>query len=398
MCDPRKHRGKIMFRRPAPGRPARQCGHPKSAQCDCLAKRTLCCVLTVSEWDLVEAGQIVRVPMYDSREDLDAAQQSLRQSISLMSDTATNDSFSSVSTPAPQLQQFEPGPDSFLWAGDVTQFSPFQSNFVPQPSLPFHQQNQYQQPLLEQVQAQVLQQQQQQQQQQQLHQQSAPHTPGWLQPRPEYLPFNSPHVPAGPRDLPFESLRFDQMNLTQQIQPYPSPLPIMQESNPALQPPAHLQDVTQSCCSSKRAPPQQMNQFSNFIFPRSAPTQQFPCPRCASTMCTCLECPEVMQGGNMNGAWSNACGRAGHLDANDFPPTPQQQLQLQQQQPQQQSQQQPVIKQETKSCCSGTRQEPVMQQAYPFPQDPMTWSQQNLSFDDGMTVDPSLLYHQDSML
>lgn len=75
LCDPRKHRGKVMFRRPAPGRPARQCGHPKAAQCDCLAKRTLCCMLTPEEWDQVELGLLVSVPMYDSEADLNAAQE-----------------------------------------------------------------------------------------------------------------------------------------------------------------------------------------------------------------------------------------------------------------------------------------------------------------------------------
>ncbi|KAK8214722.1 hypothetical protein M8818_002302 [Zalaria obscura] len=90
-----------MYRRPAPGRPARQCGHPKSAQCDCLAKRTLCCTLTSSQWDMVEQGQIVAVAMYDSREDLELATQHRHHSVSSVSTPGSNQDVGSMGTGTP---------------------------------------------------------------------------------------------------------------------------------------------------------------------------------------------------------------------------------------------------------------------------------------------------------
>jgi len=87
----------------------------------------------------------------------------------------------------------------------------------------------------------------------------------------------------------------------------------LQAQIPAIQP-------SQSCCSQRSRPlttPPQT--FDTFMFPNAAPMQQFPCPNCASTLCTCLNCPSTMQSFDLGGAWAQACGRSGHLE-NEFPP------------------------------------------------------------------------------
>lgn len=368
-----------MYRRPLPGRPARQCGHPKSNRCDCLAKRTLCCTLSPEQWNLVEAGQIVRIAMYDNHDDLETAQNARQSSTpsqatpSLYSDLAStpmastpmaNESFSPASTPAPipRLQMMgvggpqgnaKPGPDPFAWTGEVPsfptqnlagQYQQMPSSGFMAPSVPMYQQFEGDYPAGVPT--------------TDMHRSSLSHPSAlqnpWPQPRPEYMPFNRPQFATAP-DTSFDSLPLEQMHLSPQIQAmqtsqpfmppsssgqfanqappafYPSlPMPIMpeflehdismQEEFDASEPPNPIQGVTQSCCSSKKRPAQQMSGFQDFNYRASAPANQFPCPRCASTMCTCTNCPEVMQNASQNGAWSSACGRAGHLDANDFVP------------------------------------------------------------------------------
>lgn len=384
-----------MFRRPAPGRPARQCGHPKAAQCDCLAKRTLCCVLTSEQWDQVEAGHQVHVQMYDTREELDAAQQrgALYSQPTSPFTPVSNGSFSSAPDPplVPRSQMFGvggpqgnavPGPHPLNWTTDV-------------PHVPIYQPSP------------------------QFQQFSPAHTPGipgsvsqppvppvqWLQPRPEYLPFHQPQYLVGP-----ETMRLEQMHLNPEMpisQPFVPPnfttspaapfyqsvpLPAMRDFemetetqfDPS-QPPNPIQNVTQSCCSAKAPQRQQVHPFQNWTFPPSAPTQQFPCPRCASTMCTCTNCPEVMQDLNQNGAWSRQCGRDGHLDANEFiPPS---------------AMPPPSV---PKSCCGGgSSTGPSTAQGSPFPQpmhDAPLWPEvqhaepqdPGVSFNTGMTVDPAI--------
>lgn len=61
------------------------------------------------------------------------------------------------------------------------------------------------------------------------------------------------------------------------------------------------------------SPIEEPQTYRNFYFPNSAPSQQFPCPSCASTLCTCTNCPTTMQS-MQGGAWSRACGRMGHLE------------------------------------------------------------------------------------
>ncbi|KAL1297493.1 hypothetical protein AAFC00_005012 [Neodothiora populina] len=396
LCDPRKHRGKIMFRRPAPGRPARQCGHPKSAQCDCLSKRTLCCVLTNEQWDQVEQRQVISVQMYDTREDLDAAQN--RRSISyapssVYSDHDTsltnNGSVSSVSTPlSTPLNVFgsdsrandgTPVSDSYPWPAETPPAAIFGVNphfpsdpparNLSQSDTQFAASNALYRPpnsntRIDMARNGILQQ--------------SPSQMSWLQPRPEYMSYQQPHsVPV--HDAHFGALGLEQMHLDPGVMPnqtnqdfltqnlqgqfatvnqmpqYFQPVPMthdftldadlsLQAQFDPAQPPAAMENLSQSCCSSKRARPQ-----VNMFFPASAPTQQFPCPRCASTMCTCTNCPEVMQDVGRGGAWSRACGRDGHLDAQDFITAVQTLPQMQATQ----SMPPPALRPAAKSCCGG---------------------------------------------
>lgn len=179
-------------------------------------------------------------------------------------------------------------------------------------------------------------------------------------------------------------------------------LPMMQMDFESAPPPIPNQEVTQSCCSSKRTKPQQIQSLQPWQFPQSAPTQQFPCPRCASTMCTCLNCPEVMQNPLLGGAWARGCGRSGHLDAEEFitPILP----------PQQQQQIAAPKPSAPKSCCSGGIRTPTTQDSpYPqstqgtplwqgmhqqiIPQQPVPQHQGIIYDNNGMMIDPSMLYH-----
>jgi hypothetical protein len=86
-----------------------------------------------------------------------------------------------------------------------------------------------------------------------------------------------------------------------------------QQEQIAAQPSAN---PSQSCCSSSR-PKQAAQQFvqptaSPFNLPGPSPRSQFPCQSCASFQCTCITCPEVRQ--VPSGAWSQSCGRGGHID------------------------------------------------------------------------------------
>lgn len=437
-----------MFRRPAPGRPARQCGHPKAAKCDCLAKRTLCCALTSEQWDQVVEGQIIKVSMFDSRDELDAAQmqqqahpQPTPHTLLDSANTYTNSSFSSASTPAPdpRIQMYvatgsqgsiQHETDIFPWPGETGQMPvhelPSQYQQIPhrppiaQAVPPYQQFNDTLQGQVSGI-----------TQPSPHHSGSVPQTP-WPQPRPEYMPFHSPHYPAR-HDAQFEATELEHMHLSPQPQIAPQqhfaiPTPHSQynvnvampqyfdpvdlpavsnfpmDRNPPTQhfepaqPPNPTSAVTQSCCSGKRSQPTAMNDFSNWHFPASAPTQQFPCPRCASTMCTCTDCPEVMQSVEQNGAWARACGRAGHLDAVEFSVP-----NVLSEQPESIASAPPV----TRSCCGGGSRSssgaPTAETS-PFPVDPPGWAAHidghnmhephtpNTIFSNGMTVDPAILY------
>lgn len=404
-----------MFRRPAPGRPARQCGHPKSHKCDCLSTRTLCCILSSEEWDLVENQHVVTVEMYDTREALDDAQAaSSRSSVSHGTPSVypgseatpmSHGSFSTTSTPAlvPRLQMFgvggpqgnaAPGPDAFAWSGEVPQMQPFGMTPQYQTIQPSHQMPQSNPQQYPQLGAQF-QPQQSGMSQVDMHRGSISHQTGpltpWPQPRPEYMPFNHPQLIDG-QESNSEALRLERMHIGADVNFIPqsqtltsaappdqfppsfdsshffqtlpatamqdfamdTDLSLQRQFDPS-QPPAAMENLSQSCCSSKRQPPQPMHSFESWQYPGSAPTQQFPCARCASTQCTCTNCPEVMQDFRSNGAWSRACGRDGHLDANEGFPAQQIPVSLSQpplNMPPAMTMQQPMPP-TTKSCCGG---------------------------------------------
>ena len=456
-----------MFRRPAPGRPARQCGHPKAAQCDCLAKRTLCCVLSHEQWDFVEQGQIVQVAMYDSREDLDAAQHSnsisaqstppsfLDSASTPLTTTSTpmaHEPYLSTSTPVPvsQLQMFATGAsptdskpvvDSFGFYGNGSQLpmhdmaaqyqAPQANVFIPQPSAPY-------QPFYRSYDHQSSGSMHTDMQRGSISQQSPPQTL-WPQPRPEYMPYDQPHFVPPPQDPQLEALKLERMHLSPDLQalqqftpsshisqfspsalpsiyqPLPMPtmhdftldsdIPMQIDFDPA-QPPSPIQEVTQSCCSSKRTQPHPSQSLPEWRYPPSAPTQQFPCPRCASTMCTCTNCPEVMQNPLLDGAWARACGRSGHLDADQYiipQVVPQRQV-PQQPRPQAAA---PTPSASRSSCCSGNsgistaQGSPFSQPAHnggqwaaPVQQEREAQPHQGLLYDaNGMIIDQTLMYN-----
>lgn len=168
--------------------------------------------------------------------------------------------------------------------------------------------------------------------------------PTWPAPRPEYLNYNSSHMAAGTaaayEDASIPQPHFDpQADMyTSASAPLLSPTPMDPDLFPDLKSnintvpqysfdtqqqiaaqPSH--EPTQSCCSSKsRQQPRPMQTFHSYNFPRSEPTSQFPCARCASSDCTCLTCPEVRQIPEKNGAWAAQCGRGGHMTSNFFMP------------------------------------------------------------------------------
>ncbi|PNS16381.1 hypothetical protein CAC42_115 [Sphaceloma murrayae] len=376
LCDPKKHRGKIMYRRPNPGRPARQCGHPKSVQCDCLAKRTLCCILSSDEWDQVTDGKVVTVAMYDSMEDLEAAQGKLR-SADALANTATPSSghpygaFAGTSSPQPSRFQIfgvggpqghvESMTDPFVWSGAAPAIQPHHHRMSVEapspggmhnmhsyaPSPPSH--AEHSRPL-SQAQSQFG----------QFQVSMAPaQTPGSISSGP-YSSYTAttpgsttgysiddPSTPMDARVISLQqrlSTNLDLSHMTHAIAPHfangaPRTLSIdpnnfsppilgsesmhLEMSMPTLMQsmPATKSQPSQSCCSKKSEPTQHMQMFDSYMYPGSAPLQQFPCPSCASTLCTCSNCPSTMQSFEFGGAWAQACGRTGHLES-PYTPVP----------------------------------------------------------------------------
>ncbi|KAF4554981.1 Hypothetical protein D9617_3g020500 [Elsinoe fawcettii] len=466
LCDPKKHRGKVMYRRPNPGRPARQCGHPKSVQCDCLAKRTLCCTLSSDEWDEVTDGKVVTVAMYDSLEDLETAQGKIRTTAPSPGSSASPARGSSSipsampTPPATRFQMFgvggphgnvEPSADPFAWSGTAPIMNAQQHSPIDVPS-PTNMQNVHTfqtmpppgsdharpQP---QVQAQFGQ-----------FQVTLPpvHTPGSVTSEPygSYAartpsssvsyPLHDPGTPLDhhvvalqrqlssnldisqihpaiqshytngmtPRTMSIEHSAFSPPIMTPESMHIDVTLPGMAETiaAPATRP-------SQSCCSKKSKQPQQMQMFDSYMYPGSAPSQQFPCPSCASTLCTCSNCPSTMQSFEYGGAWAQACGRTGHLES-PFPngfSFPVVEMQPPPSIPQEHHAQPTTSAQDHQSCCSGrttvhqpvdsfTTVPPMMhhgewqgQQAYQDHLIPVTSSMEQ------HTLNPALL-HEDQMM
>lgn len=470
LCDPKKHRNKIMYRRPNPGRPARQCGHPKSVQCDCLAKRTLCCVLTNEQWDEVTEGKIVTVAMYDSMEDLDNAQGKVRDnapSPASAASPARGSSNLASGAPTPQNTRFQMfgvgGPhgtveqpmDPFAWSGIAPEILSHHQSPIDVPS-PTSVQNMHTfqaMPSTRSERAHSSSHTQPQFGQFQVSLPPAAQTPGSISSGP-YTPYghmtpssatsysmDDPSTPLDARVVALQRQMSSNLDLSHMNSGMPSPYtngqprtmsmdpttispPIMSPQSmhidmsmpPMLQNmPAPAPRPSQSCCSKKSKQPRpQMQMFDSYMYPGSAPSQQFPCPSCASTLCTCSNCPSTMQSFEFGGAWAQACGRTGHLD-NGFPtslafaaqemhspPIMSQEAFVQPQPPQPQQQQ--------SSCCSSNRQpahQPVdsfngmnhfpsasdWPSGLPYGMQPI----RDTTSVDQHTVNPSLL-HDDTMM
>ncbi|KAF2154190.1 hypothetical protein K461DRAFT_292857 [Myriangium duriaei CBS 260.36] len=376
LCDPNKHYGKVVFRRPNPGRPARQCGHPKQAQCDCLAKRTLCCKLTDDEWEQVREGKVVTVTMYDSLDDLNhsaleaqppqpMAFPTLPQRGPIMYHPYSNVRMQMMGIGGPQ-GNVDPPNDPFDWNGmaprrmpansaatrsrrqgsnpsslhqsaptsgptdHLDQLHTFQAN--PQPLEDLHRTAQHAQFGQFQV--------------------DMPNSMEMHSRRPAFgrLDTRTPLATPGPPSevsTPIENSAVAlhrQLSIHQELSQLSpamqecylrnsSPIDAMSFSPSVAMSPVSDMDIgmgglevptpppTQSCCSRSPRPPRQVTQrvIGQWPMPPADPRSQFPCPNCASTMCTCSNCPSTMQSLSGGGAWAQACGRQGHLD-NPFPP------------------------------------------------------------------------------
>lgn len=393
LCDPNKHRNRILFRRPNPGRPARQCGHARSASCDCLSKRTLCTTLTDPEWDLVNAGMVISVVMYDSVEELNAATDAI-QTMDATFPTPPQQFYTPVAPmqtslpihhgmrtyfgqspagvdlsashanwqeymPAPPTTQSAPGqhmPVSALHDGQNDQIHTFQAmasigQYVP-----------VQHPLITANGN---------RQDDRIHTfQASPQSPGDLtrdvqfgqfqvdvHARQEYIPasHSTPSTMTGSSSAmhtPMDPMGNDITSLQSQISmhdEFSQLSPAMQEAylrNSSAYTSMDQMDYTpatsvasghtgyvldadslsspmpktsQSCCSKKSVKQEAPQTFGTFNYPAATPSQQFPCAKCASTLCTCTDCPSTMQSLETRGAWAQACERTGHSE-NPFPP------------------------------------------------------------------------------
>ncbi|KAG8628086.1 hypothetical protein KVT40_003959 [Elsinoe batatas] len=371
LCDPKKHRGKIMYRRPNPGRPARQCGHPKSVQCDCLAKRTLCCYLSSEEWDQVQEGKIITVAMFDSTEDLEASQGKIGTNASSPGSTGSpvrvpqNTPFVAPSPSTATFQMFgvggpqgnhEPAVDPFAWNGVAQQIMSHQQSPVDGPS-PTSMQNMHTFQAVPPPGADALRSSVPTQSQFGQFQVTLPPvlTPGSTTSGPYgayttrtpsgsiNYPTPDPSTPIDPHMVALQRQMSSNLELnhmepvmqhhhTNDMTPRMPPMDHAAFSPPIMTPESmHIEmsmpgmDQTvaapamrpsQSCCSEKsKSPAPQMQIFDSYMYPGSAPSSQFPCPSCASTLCTCANCPSTMQSFEFGGAWAQACGRTGHLES-----------------------------------------------------------------------------------
>ncbi|THV88518.1 hypothetical protein D6D27_07217 [Aureobasidium pullulans] len=324
LCDPSKHRNKILFRRPTPGRPARSCGHTHLPHCECRASRKLCCSLTNDQWDLLIDGGLPEAVMYDSQKALEDAWAAAQ--------APSNFSMYQYG----QMMPYRPAPNvgTPMWPGPMGPYGQSLANppgyLAYPPALPsvyppsthhpaYHVPTPWDGPNNNQVyggqmngeQMNVGQMHETQMNIAQMNAAQSTHTYTnfaadttaslHLSEGMPFLPTFTPYTAQASMALPDE-FTMDMIN-EERIAAQPS-------SNP-----------TQSCCSSRSQPqqPQQpmMQTMQPSYFPTADPRHQFPCMRCASSDCTCENCPEVRQ--TSTGAWSQACGRGGHLDSTIHP-------------------------------------------------------------------------------
>ena len=314
-CNPRKHRGKVLYRRTPPGRPARSCEHTTSQSCDCAGKRNLLCVLSETQWDKVVQGSVVVADMYSTLAELNAAllfnscDSPANKTWSIDHSEAQTPASTDTSgyTPMSHADEWsEPAPQTHPLVTNASQiapdtFSPIGSGFYPE---------QYPTGMI-----------------------GDSHS--------VYQPTNfaSPQTWYNPSTQGQASMPTQIVDRAQLVHNNASMLP----SNGA---------VSRSCCSSRSTPTPSTStpelshlpyrhpaQFTamppipffptsnfepgppaipqpsfNFNLPPAPPSQQFPCHSCGSMQCACTNCPVTMQTMYSNGSWARGCARTSHFD------------------------------------------------------------------------------------
>ncbi|KAG9962821.1 hypothetical protein KCU61_g4411, partial [Aureobasidium melanogenum] len=264
-CDPKKHFDKILFRRPDPGRPPRDCGHSVTPGCDCKASRDLCCHLTKEQWGELQSGRVPTAVMYSNQRELEEAMKNAERR---GREEANMYAYRQSAIP------YRAAPPSvpFGYPDTMAQYN----QYPPYPPQPSHQLGSF-------------------------GYQPAPSMfehPGY---QPPFRPVEA-HPANQNTSMPMNMLAMQHfaMDMGQQEQMAAQP-----SANPS-----------QSCCSRNQAQPPAQSYMgattSPFNLPNPAPRLQFPCQSCASFQCRCVTCPEVRQ--VSSGAWQQSCGRGGHID------------------------------------------------------------------------------------
>jgi len=323
-CNPRKHRGKVLYRRTPPGRPARSCEHTTSQNCDCAGRRNLLCVLSETQWDKVVQGSVVVAEMYSTLAELNEA---------LLSKTCNSPAITTSSIDLSLGRHFDDRVEAQTPAStDTSSYTPMsQAEDWLEPALQTHS----------------------------LLTNGSQMTPDPFSPMdtgfyPEQYPtgmISNSHSVYQPTD--FSSPQ--SWNHSSIQSPLPPPAQTIHQAqlshnNAGILP--ENGNGNRSCCSSRSKPapnistPEISNlpyrhpaQFTampsvpffqtsnyepgpsvppqpsfNFNLPSAPPSQQFPCHSCGSMQCSCTNCPVTMQTMYSNGSWARGCARTSHFD------------------------------------------------------------------------------------
>jgi hypothetical protein len=248
-----------------------------SQKCDCSAQRNLCCNLDRAQWAQLIAGEIPTVTMYESEQKLNEVENAARYAQQIQQQAqqqaqAYEQALQAANQWTYQAMPYRPAPHEMPFVQDPGQMA-----------VPY------------------------------LYNQAMPGSFGFFDNQQAPMAFD-PAAYQAPFVAPFESGYGS--GFEPALEPAFDPA-----FDPALEPaflsalepgfesgfePAAYQDPFEPQYVPVSFPAQ------GFNLPGPAPRSQFPCQSCASTQCTCLHCPPVSQGAD--GAWSRACGRAGHTD------------------------------------------------------------------------------------
>jgi hypothetical protein len=248
-----------------------------SQGCDCKALRNLCCLLAPEQWDELIAGGVPTATMYESEEALNKAHNDER----LVRETQE------------RVQRAQAYQQAMLAANQYA--------YQPMPYRPA----QHEMPFVQDSGQMAL---------PYLYDQAMPEQFGFFDNQQALMAFD-PAAYQVPIEAPFDPAFYAQyQDMTipadaMALQQFAANM--SQEEQMAAQPSAN---PSQSCCSMSRPAQAAQNivQPVAFGLPGAPPRSQFPCQSCASYTCGCITCPEVRQG--PSGAWSQSCGRGGHLD------------------------------------------------------------------------------------